>query len=113
MLEPTKKELDKINKVELEAMKIVTGAVSRCNNALLKLECNWEEISKRRNNAVLIMMYKIVNNDAPVGLSNIFSRTTQEGAGIQSYNLRNSKLREPLCKTRQYKNTFFPFGIKI
>ena len=108
------KELDKIDKVEIEAMKIVTGAISRTNIALLKLECKWEEITVRRNNAVLIMFYKMVNSDAPVGLTNILSRVTQgnTNAPIQ-YNLRNKKLRAPLCKTRKMKNTFFPFGINL
>ena len=97
------KELDKLDKVEKEAMKIVTGAISGTSTALLKIECKWEELCARRNNAVLIMFYKMVNSDAPVGLTNILSRVTQgniPNVGNRIYNLRNTKLRVPVCKTR-------------
>ena len=69
-------------------MKIVTGAVSRCCTALLMMEVNWEDIDVRRNNSVLIMMYRIVNDDALAGLTSIFKGITQ-GNNFQNYNLRN------------------------
>ena len=107
------KDLEKINKVETEAMKIVTGAIKGCSTALLHLEAGWDPISNRRKNGMLIMMYKIVNRDAPVNLLNIFDDITgNQNRGV-NYDLRSTQLRIPFCKTKQYKNSFFPYGIKL
>ena len=75
------KDLDKINKVEKEAMRIVTGATRGCSIALLNIESKWEDIATRRKNALLIMFYKIVNGDAPVNLLNIYNYILYENRG--------------------------------
>ena len=103
------KGLNKINRIELHPMKIASGAISKCSTALLKLELGWENISVRRMNHVLIMLYRIVASDAPVKLLNIFLKLTSINT---DYNLRNSKLRPPLCKTTKYRNSFFPLAIR-
>ena len=90
-------------------MKIVSGAISRCNTALLKIELGWESIASRRMNHILTMMYRIVEGDAPVGLTNTFDNLT---SSYSSYNLRNNNLKIPRCKTTRYRNSFFPFAIR-
>ena len=57
-------------------------------------------------------MYRIVNNDAPAGLTSIFNRITQ-GNQFQIYNLRNPKLKVPLCKTKQFQNSFVTIWYQV
>ena len=103
------KDLEKINKIELEAMRVVTGTTYRCSSALLKLECGWENISQRRNNHVLILLFKVMKGDAPNGLKKIFYDLSYVP---EKYNLRKIILRISYCRTSQYKQSFFPLAIK-
>ena len=107
------KYLDKINNVEKMAKRIVTGATKGCSSALLNIEAKWEDISTRRKNSILIMLYKIQNGDAPTNLMNIYNQLKQECTQVTNYNLRNVHLRVPICKTKQYENTFFPLAFKF
>ena len=80
------KDYSKINKIETDVMRIVTGATS--STALLKIECGWEIISQRRIKHVLIL-YKITEGDAPTNLTRIFQELTYIN---DAYNLRNKNL---------------------
>ena len=53
-------------------MRIVTGAVAKCNIHLMKIEAKWEEIGIRRKNHTLIMLYKIMKGNTPLSLKNRF-----------------------------------------
>ena len=101
------KDLNKINKVEKEAKKIVTGAIRGCSSALLDIEIKWDNIATRRKNNQLIMFYRIVNGDAPLPLLNIYNNVQYVNAGRRQYNLRNEHLKVRTCKTKQFENTFF------
>ena len=49
-----------------------------------------------------------MKGDAPAGQIGIFNELTQV---YDVYNLRRRTLRIPYCRTRQYKQTFFPFAL--
>ena len=103
----TDRDLMKINNIEKQAKRIGTGAIAKCNLNLLDIEVKWESIETRRNNSVLIMLYKIINGDAPSSLINIFNNVYGESVGTQ-YNLRNTEnYKIPYCKAKYYKASFF------
>ena len=104
------KDLNKINKIEIDAKRIITGATARSNIALLNIEIPWDCIEKRRSNHLLLMLYRIRKGDAPKHLINILEDLSNNN---QNYNLRNHNMRIPYCKTQQYKKSFFPMSINV
>lgn len=78
-------DLNKLDRIELEAMRISSGAISRSNTVLMKLELGWEEIAKRRLNHVMVMFFKVIRGNAPDGLINILEELTRINT---DYNLR-------------------------
>ena len=56
---------DKLEKVQLAAARVVTGATSTCSSSLLYEETKWEKLEKRREKHKLIHFYKIVNGLTP------------------------------------------------
>ena len=62
---------------------------------------------------MLLMFYKILNGDALTNLLNILEELVYQNVGAGYYNLRNVQLRTPLCRTKQYQNSFFPLAIQF
>ena len=109
----TQRDLIKISNIEKEAKRICTGAMARCNLNLLNIECKWESIEDRRNLNVLIMLYRILHDDAPQSLIGILHNIYRENT-CMNYNLRhNENIKIPYCKTNYYKGSFFPYSIKL
>ena len=50
-------DLVKIDRIQVEAMRIVTGCTGRSNIANLYKDCGWESLDKRRENHILKMIY--------------------------------------------------------
>jgi hypothetical protein len=105
-----KSELDKLNKIELESIRIITGAIRGTSHTKLYIEYGKASIHKRRNLNIIIMLYNIHNNNAPVYLTNILDKFKHNNR----YNLR-AKLsyRPPICRTTAFSRSFFPLAIKL
>ena len=103
---PHRHDLDLLEKVQLNAARLVTGATARCSSEELYKEVGWETLAKRRQFHRSAMMHKIINGLAPQYLqelipSRIEARTT--------YNLRNRKnLQVPVARLQCYSQSFFP-----
>ena len=105
------KDLVKLDNVQAEAMRIVTGCTKRSNINNLYTECNWQSLSSRRDIHVLKMMYRIINNLTPSYLSNILP--PKIGNNV-SYNMRNAhNFNLPVMRTESFKQSFIPRGIKL
>jgi len=102
-------DLMKIDTMQIEAMRIVTGATARSNINKLFEESGWASLQERRIMHVQILMYKIVNNLAPSYLRSLIPTTVGEGT---NYGLRNNNaIRVPFARTESYKRSFIPVGI--
>ena len=109
----TLRDLSKIDTIEKEAMRICTGATAKCNLQLLNIEAKWELLEERRKNQVLIMLYRIINGDAPKSLVNILDNLINVENDNQ-YQLRHrNNLKKPFCKCKFYEYSFFPFAISV
>ena len=62
---------DKLENVQYEAARIVTGGTILTALDKLYQETGWEKLSKRRGNHILILFYKIINKDSPQYLQNM------------------------------------------
>ena len=56
---------DKLEKLQLEAARIVTGLPAYASRDSLYLETGWKNIIDRRNRRCICLMYNIVNYSAP------------------------------------------------
>jgi hypothetical protein len=104
-------DLDRLDKLELEAVRIITGATARCNRSMMLKEINWLPIKDRRENSVLTQLFQIMHNQAPSYLVNIF-QNSQRIKTNHDYHLRNkNQLLMPRARLVVYKNSFFPYSI--
>ena len=94
----------KLEQLQLDAARIVTGAVKGTKHRLLYTETGWQTSSERRENNQLLIMYKMQNNLVPQYLSILVSRPRQT-----HYLLRdNNRIPTIFAKTNIYMNSFLP-----
>ena len=102
-------DLCKLDKLQVEALRICTGCTNRSNINNLYLEFEWPRLGQRRDEHVLKMFYKIANNLVPDYLTRIFPKKVSE---LVRYPLRNSdNLVMPYCRVECFKHSFIPYGI--
>ena len=69
-------DIVKLERIQVDAMRLITGATARSNIANLYTETKFQPFHSRLNNAMLCMMYKIVHQIAPLYLQNIIEFNT-------------------------------------
>jgi hypothetical protein len=100
-----------LERVQMNAARVVVGATARCSSEGLLKETSWEPLAKRREFHKLCLMYKIANGKAPSYLSDLVPNLVQDRVG---YNLRNrGNIDVPFARINLYANSFFPSTIKI
>ena len=100
-----KGEEDKLEKVQLEAARLVTGLPLFTSKEYLYLETGWETLAKRRESRKLNLFHKIFHYNAPDYLNEIIEPYRQTNRPI--YNLRsNNDFYIP--NFRLNRNSFFP-----
>jgi len=105
------KDLVKLDRLQLQAMRIVTGAPRNSSITELYKELGWPELSIRRDHHTLSMFYKILNNMAPSYLKELMPSLVKDG---QPYNLRNNDdFVAPFCRLLSYERSFFPRGLDL
>jgi hypothetical protein len=97
---------DMLEKVQLNAAKIITGAIKGTSHNSLYQECGWESLRKRRQDQKLILFHKMIHGNAPAYLCNMIPPKVGE---IQKRVMRNAdNYVKPLCRTEQYRSSFLP-----
>ena len=103
----TNEEKQKLESVQIEGMRIVTGATSLASIEGLYKETGWEKLEDRRLKHKLTLFYKMINRQCPNYLSNLIPTDTRI-----NYNLRNANnLQNIRCRTELYKKSFLPSTI--
>jgi hypothetical protein len=101
--------LDKIQKLQNRAARIVTQSSYYTSASSLLRELGWDNVSTRWKKQKAILMFKTLNNRAPEYLRNLFSdRNTH-------YNIRNAggKLNVPRPRTDYMKRSFSYCGAHL
>ena len=102
---------DRLEKIQIEAARIVTGLPIYASVQSIYRETGWEKLSTRREVRKILMFYKITFNLAPEYLYDLVPPNVSE---ISNYNLRNSQnISVPLYRISIYQNSFFPSCIKL
>ena len=98
-------------KVQLAAARIVTGAFAGTANTKLYEELGWQTLAKRRENAKLIIMYKIENNLVPNSLRSAIPGI--DNPALPIHNTRQgSSLPHFRARTDLFNNSFFPSTVR-
>jgi hypothetical protein len=106
----TKQEQQELESVQLEAIRIVTGATKLTSHAQLYKESGWDTLVERRKKHKLIQCHKMLNGLAPPYLENLL---TQHAQNERRLSLRNtSDIPPPFCRTTLYQNSFLPSVIR-
>ena len=101
----------KLEDVNREAARIVTGATKLVSIDLLFRECGWETLESRRRQHKLILFHKMVNHQTPDYLSNLIP---QQFHNIHRYGTRNSSnIISIQTRTTYYFNSFLPSTIRL
>jgi hypothetical protein len=103
--------LNILERVQLEAARLVTGATRRCPTQKLYEEVGWELLALRRQFHRAIMMFKIVTAKAPVYLQDLLPDRVNART---RYNLRNrGDLQVPFARLEKYSYSFFPSAVRL
>ena len=106
----TQYEANKLEKIQIEAARIVTGATRLVSLNLLYSETGWDTLACRRNKHKITMFYKMYYDLSPAYLSSLLPPTTGANA---SYNLRNpNNLQTIHSHSQLYFNSFLPSAVR-
>ena len=82
-------------------MRFVTGATARSNIVNLYEDTCWKSFLERRDEALVIMIFKIKSGKVPNYLQQLLPKEVDE---INAHNLRNKKdVRILACRTETFK----------
>ena len=107
----TEIESNRLEGIQKEAARIVTGLTRSAKTDNLYTEVGWIPLAERRKEHKLITFFKIVNGFAPTYLIELLPNLV--GHNLQ-YNLRNSlDFSEPFCRLDINKQSFFPSSVLL
>ena len=101
----------RLEQLQLEAARIVTGLTAYASLSSLYAETGWGKVNVSRKIRKLSLFYNIVKGDTPDYLSDLLPRTVNQA---NKYNLRNANnFTIPRCRLTLYQNSFFPATIHL
>ena len=102
-----------LDKIQIEAAKVVTGAIKGTHHDALLAEVGWESLGKRRERQKLLLYHRMINNKAPVYLCNIVP--TMAGLGHEHSTRYAAGLNFTIPKHRLdlYSESFLPEAIRL
>ena len=107
----THNEKDKLEKIQIEPGRIVTGLTRSTSLYNLFGELGWLTLSERRKYQKFVLAYKIIHNMVPQYLGSLFPRNV---GNTVHYNLRNNDDFMPLpCRTVLFENSCVPSLISL
>ena len=107
----TMADANRLEQVQLNAARTVTGIPVFASLRSLYHETGWETLAERRRRRKLTLMYKIVNNDAPSYLRDLLPNRVDE---TSTYNLRNNTdFVIPFSRLCSNGSSFFPSTLKL
>ena len=102
--------INKVENVQLEAARIVTGGTKFTSLQKLYDETGWEKLSSRREKHRLILLHKIINKETPSYLQDIIPDIV---ANRHRHDTRQAQnLSEIRTRTNYYSDYFLPSTVK-
>ena len=105
-------DLCKLDRLQVDAMRIVTGATEKSNILLLYEDLNWTSLDVRRKTHSLTLMYKILNGLTPDYLQALIpNRLNDQGRPLRS--VTRNLIPIPFARTETYRRSFIPNTIRL
>ena len=105
------KDLVKLDRIHVDAMRIVTGATARSNIAKLYEDTGWSSLHKRRSNHKLSLFYKIKNSLVPSYLKDLLPPVISQRT---NYPVRTrNNLDNYFTRTETFRCSFIPSTINL
>ena len=102
---------EKLEKINIEAARIVTGATKLTSLKLLYKESGWPTLEKRREEHKLLQYFKMVKSLTPEYLSSL---VPEQHHNIHNYNTRNAQDYVHLrTHSTHYYNSFLPSCVRL
>ena len=106
----TKTQEQDLEKIQIEAARIVTGSTKLVSIERLYDETGWERLKDRRGKHKLTLFYKMNTGLTPEYLSDLVPENI---GNLVDYNLRNANNTRTLnCNTQLYANSFLPSTVQ-
>jgi hypothetical protein len=103
--------INKLENVQVEAARIVTGGTRLVSLSNLYIETGWEKLKDRRERHRTIQFYKMSNNLTPQYLSNLIP---QNFGMIHDHNTRHTSRIPPVrTRTSLYASYFIPSSVQL
>ena len=100
---------EKLEKVQLQAARIVTEALQPTQLEQLYKETGWQALEERRDIHCLCLFYKNVN-----GLTTSYLSELVPAQPVHSYNLRNmTGIQNLFCRTSRFHESFIPYATTL
>ena len=104
-------DINKLEQIHVDGMRLVTGATARSNIANLYKETAWQSFRERRDNQMLVMLYKVKNRHVPDYLIELLPPENHEQV---QYNLRNNhNIALPYSRLESFRRSFIPYAINL
>ena len=105
------RDIEKLEKIQLEAARIVTGLTKFTSKESLYFETGWDTLFNRRQYRKLTIFYKMHNKMCPDYLNNCLPPLVSD---VSTYELRNSyNYVVPRCRLRASSNSFVPSSVRL
>ena len=106
----TQQQSNALEKIQLEAGRIVSGTTKLVKINKLYAELGWIKLSDRRSLHKLFLFFKMENGLTPQYLSDLIPASVVD---VSAYNLRNSENHVLIhSHTRSYAESFLPSTIR-
>ena len=106
----TQYETNAIERIQIEAARIVTKATRLVSLDMLSKETSWESLRHRRYKHKMCQFYKMINDLTPTYVTSLIPSTVEN---TSAYNLQDSQnIRPLLTRTQLYYKSFLPSCIK-
>ena len=98
----------KLNKVQYEAAKIVSGDMHGTSYDLLLKDLGWEPLRSRRERHKLCLFYDFINGNCPLHMLALLPDNI-----THNYQIRDPQIPSILARTNKYYNSFIPSSIRL
>ncbi len=100
-------DLEILDKIQIAAMHIVTGAKQKTSHELLKDDTNWDDLSVRRKLQQVTMLHKVIHKRFPVYLLNDLPYMSDGNSRLE----RRYKFHTPHFDHAFYRDSIIPKSI--
>ena len=105
------KHFTEMEKLQIQAARIVTGCNNYASKLLLYRDTGWDTLRDRRERQRLILFYKIINGLAPQHLCNIIN--SYVNITDHRYTFRNNNIQQIFSRTETFRSSYFPCSIRL